>query len=155
MKKAFTLIELLIFMGILAALLGILSQILASALAVQVESQTASSVHSDGRYLLSRLTYDVRRASNITSPASAGLTSPTLTLTISGSPYIYALSGTDLQLTTPSSTDNLNSFATQVSAFSVSRLGNSNGEPTITVSFTVTDRSVSENFQTTISTRTN
>ena len=86
MKKAFTLIELLIFMGILAALLGILSQILASALAVQVESQTASSVHSDGRYLLSRLTYDVRRASNITSPASAGLTSPTLTLTISGSP---------------------------------------------------------------------
>lgn len=87
---------------------------------------------------MARLNYDIARAASVSMPASLGATTSTLQLDIGGTNYTYALSGTDLQLTDGSGTDNLNSDDVLVSNLSFTELGNSGGEPTITYSFTLT-----------------
>ncbi|KKU28482.1 MAG: hypothetical protein UX80_C0003G0029 [Candidatus Amesbacteria bacterium GW2011_GWA2_47_11b] len=58
MKKAFTLIELLIYMGLVGLFLVVLTNMLATILETQEESAAASLVDIDGRYILSRIAYD-------------------------------------------------------------------------------------------------
>jgi prepilin-type N-terminal cleavage/methylation domain-containing protein len=75
-KKGFTLVEMLIYMGLLTIFLAVIGNIFFSIIDLQLESQATSSVSESGRYLLSRISYDVRRAQSITTPASPGLSSP-------------------------------------------------------------------------------
>ncbi|KKU02506.1 MAG: hypothetical protein UX99_C0007G0021 [Candidatus Amesbacteria bacterium GW2011_GWB1_47_26] len=58
MKKAFTLIELLIYMAMVGLFLVILTNMLATILETQAESAAVSVVDIDGRYILARLGYD-------------------------------------------------------------------------------------------------
>src|SRR4030042_5852170 len=71
-QKGFTLVEILLYMGLLAILLVVLTEILVSILAVKIEFEATSSVEQDSRFLLSRLFYDINRASAITTPGSIG-----------------------------------------------------------------------------------
>ena len=89
MKKAMTVIELLVFMGILSVFLVILTQIFQQSLDVQLESSASSSVNLTGNFLLHRLEYDIRRASAITTPGAAGQTTSTLSLVIGGVTHTY------------------------------------------------------------------
>jgi len=52
-------------------------------------------------------------------------------------------------------TDRLNSIDTQISNFSVTRIGNSVANDTLQISFTLTSLSQSQNYQTSVSLRTN
>ncbi len=144
-KFAFTLVELLVFMGLFAILIVILTQILVSALNVQLETQASSSVQQDGRYILARLTYDLNRASAITQPATAGTQSNILQLTIGGSNYKYATaSGNVFDLTVGAGTANqLNSFGTTITNVVFKRIGSGTNKDSIQVSFTATGTSQS------------
>ena len=71
MKRAFTIIELLIYMGLLAGLITILGTVLSQVIDVQLESQAISAVEQDGRFILARLNYDLHRVASVTTPASA------------------------------------------------------------------------------------
>lgn len=133
-----TLIELIIYMGLLSIFLVVLTSVFSSIINVQLESKSVSSVEEDGRYLLNRLTYDLRRASSITTPASIGGSGSTLALVIDGSTYTYSQSGTDLRLVSPAGTDIINSIDTQISNLNFTRIGNVSGKNTIVVSFTIT-----------------
>ena len=62
MKKAFTLIELLIYMALVGLFLVVLTNMLATILETQAESTAASLVDIDGRYILARLAYDANTA---------------------------------------------------------------------------------------------
>ena len=160
-QKGVTMIELLLYMGILSVLLMMLTSIFISALDVQSESQTTSSVEQDGNYILARLSYDIHRAQSINIPTANGVTNNNFQIIIGGVNYTYSMDGNNnLILTNNLGVNNLNNYGTSVSAFSAQRLGNAGGiENTLRITFTVTSRTKRisgfevKNFQTNLSLR--
>ncbi len=138
MKKGFTIVELIIYMGLLSGFLLILTTMFLALLETQLDSEATSSVERDGRFIFTRLSYDVARAQGITSPAIAGGQSNSLTLVISGVPYTYSIISGNLVLTNDLGSNRLNSVETQISNLSVERLGNTNGKHTVRVRTTIT-----------------
>ncbi len=115
-EEGVTLVELLLYMGILAVLLVVLTEMFVSIVDVQLSSKSFTNVEADGRFMVARITYDINRADSITTPANPGDSSSSLVLDIGGETYTYALSGDILQLTNLSGTDSINSTETGVSA---------------------------------------
>lgn len=134
-----TIIEMLIYMGILTVLLSVLMVMFSSIIGVQLESKATSSVDQDSRYILARLAYDMQSATEIASP-SAGMTDSTLKIQVNSIDYIYSLSGTNLQITDNNDTNVLNSTDTNISDVSFRRIGNGDDDDTIRISFTVTSK---------------
>ncbi len=137
-QSGFTLVELLITMGLLGIFLVTMTTIFAASIDVQTRSNSYSAVNADGRYLMARLDYDIARASAVTTPASLGSTSTSLALTIGGSTYTYALSGSALQLTSPAGSGSLTGTGDTATNVSFTKIGNSGGLETIRYTFTLT-----------------
>ena len=143
LKQGFTLIEILIVMGLLSIFLVVLATLFTASVDVQNRSRNYSSVATDGRYLMARLDYDITRASAVTTPAALGASSNTLTLTINGTAYMYTVNGGRLQLTDGSGTDYLTTNGNIISGASFTKLGNAGGLETIRYTFTLTGTAVS------------
>ncbi|OGH17734.1 MAG: hypothetical protein A2868_00120 [Candidatus Levybacteria bacterium RIFCSPHIGHO2_01_FULL_40_15b] len=137
-SNGFTLVELLLYMGLLLLFLLIQTQIFTSILGVRLESEASSSVQQDARFIMSRLIYDINRAENIVLPAIPSAETNSLVLTIDSLSNTYSLSGGNLIISDNQGSDNLNSFGTRISNLSFKRLGNVGGKNTITFSFTLT-----------------
>jgi type II secretory pathway pseudopilin PulG len=137
-QSGFTIVELLIYCGILTVFLYVMTNIFTSVLDMQLESETASAVVTDGRYILSRLTYDIGRASSIVTPASLGAQTANLVLHIGASDYTYAVANGNLVLTSGAVSGALNGYGTQISNVSFRRYGNVNGKNSVRVMFTLT-----------------
>jgi Tfp pilus assembly protein PilW len=71
-QDGFTIVELLIYMGLLVIMIVIFTQIFVSILDNQLRSTNTSNVADDGRYIYSRFIYDVNRADSIASPSAFG-----------------------------------------------------------------------------------
>ncbi len=140
MKKnaGFTIVEMILYMGLLTIMMMILTRMFTGIVDVQLESQASSAVEEDGRYIFSRLAYDIGRASNIITPASLGSQTSVLTLTIGGVSYTYAVSENNLTLTNDQGSDVLNGQGTSISNFAVTRLGNTGGKHALRVQLTIT-----------------
>ncbi len=157
--KGYTLIELLIFLGMLSILLVVLSQVFGSIIDTRLESESTSSIVQDGNLLLNRFMYDIARASAINRPNVVGATDTTLDLTISGVNYLYALNSGNLQLTVNSTAYQLNSIDSTISNLTFKRIGNDDGKDTIQLGYTVTGKIQrpagleSKSYQTTIGLR--
>lgn len=160
-QKGFTLVELLLYMGIFSILIVALFQLLSSILDVQLESQSTAGVSQDGRFIVNRLSYDIQRSTSIISP-SLGSQGQSMQLSDGTTTYSYTLTNGNLILTStpPGTVDELNSYNTSVSNINFLRLGNAGGlADTITVSFTLTSKIIrrggapSKNFKTTIGIR--
>lgn len=160
-QKGITIVELLLYMAILATLITILTSIFVSALDVQSESHTTSSVEQDGNYIITRLAYDVHRAQNINVPSTNGLITDNFQIVVNGVNYIYSIdANNNLILTNNLGANNLNNYGTSVSNFEVKRLGNTGGvENTLKINITLTSRTErisgveTKNFQTNLSLR--
>ena len=96
-RAGFTLVELLLYMGLLTVFLTGLTTLFVASLETQLEGQAVSIVAQEGQYLLQRLEYDVYRADAITSPAP-GNSGSSLVLSIGGQTYTYQPSGETLEL---------------------------------------------------------
>lgn len=143
-KKGFTIIELLLYIGMLAGFILVLGQLFFSILDSQLESQANSAVDTEGQYLLTRLSYDIRRAASLTTPAALGQTAATLVLDIGGTAHTYSLNGSNLTLTVSGNTYLLNSQTVSVTGFSVQRLGNpAPAKPSVLVDLDITSETVS------------
>lgn len=144
MKRAFTLIELLIYMGLFSIFLLVLTELFVSVLEVQTATEALSSVEMDGRFVNNRLFYDLARGKTITAPSILGSPSTTLTFTdIDDQTITYSLSGDNLQETIAGTNYQLNQFDVTVSDLSFTRLGNGLGkEDTIKVSYTLTSNAI-------------
>ncbi|HSX09693.1 MAG TPA: prepilin-type N-terminal cleavage/methylation domain-containing protein [Candidatus Saccharimonadales bacterium] len=141
--KGFTLIELVIYVGILGLLLGVMSSIFSAIVDVQLESTSTSGVNQDGRYLLSKLLYDLKNSSAILVPANPGTQSSTMQLTINSINYTYSVnSGGNLQVVnnSTSETNVLNSYDTSVSGLTFTRVGNGGTSDDVRVTYTLTSR---------------
>lgn len=175
-ERGITLIELIIYMGIFSTLLMVLVQLFGAIVNVNLESQANSAVSQDGRFILSRMSYDLRRAVATSFTKTDGSafnygTSNQVTgikfVTIDGTTYKYWLSGGNLMLdnlsAVPTTSDQLNSYGTTVTNLTFTRFESTaaiSPKNTIIVSFTLTSTTVESgnrtkvgNFQTTIGTR--
>lgn len=148
MKRAFTLVEILIYMGIMAVFVTVLTNIFLSVLEIQIESSSTSLVEIDGRYILSRLIYDIHQAAGITTPSSPGQTTSSLVLNT----HSFTVSNGALLI---DSTDNLTNIDTTISNFSVTRLGNALDNDTLQISFDLAHGAEARSYQTTVSLRSN
>ncbi len=130
MKKnqGFSLIELIIYMGLTATLISVMSQVFIATLGLRLESENTTSVQQDGRFIMAKINYDVRRAKTIVSPLW-GEASSSMTLIIpelgSDHTYQYAWSGNTLTLTDGANASLLNSDRTVITNFSVTHVGQS------------------------------
>lgn len=142
----FTLLELLLYIGLTSILIAILSQVFLATLSVRLESQNTTSVQQDGRYILARMTYDIHRATSVTIPA-LGQTSSGMSLVIHENgvdrTYFYTLDGSNLTLTVGTASAQLNSAGSRISSLAITRLGNSasisSAKDTLTISMTLVE----------------
>lgn len=137
-KKGFTIVELLVYIGILSILLIAFTEIFSSSLRVQLDSQSTSSLEHDAQFVITRMRYDIARATSITTPSAIGGQSGTLQIVVGGIPYTYANNSGTLTLNNSIETDSLNSNNTTISNLSFTRIGNAGGDNTIKVFFTIT-----------------
>lgn len=157
-ERGFTIVELLIYMGILSILLIVLTGVFTSIIDAQFESEATSVVQQDGRFLMSRLIYDIQRANNIITPA-LGQQDSSLQLSINGINFLYSISGNNLEIIENSVVSKLNGYYTHVKNFQVQRLGNDGGKHSIRVSYTVESTTLkrsgveTQNFSTTVALR--
>ncbi|OGH10291.1 MAG: hypothetical protein A2857_02495 [Candidatus Levybacteria bacterium RIFCSPHIGHO2_01_FULL_36_15] len=155
-KSGFTLVELIVYMGILSILLLVLSEIFVTILDTQMESEATSSVEQDGKYILTRVIYDINRAEQVVVPSNLGDQSNNLNIIIDGVNNIYNnLNNGNLQITNNNGTDNLNSLYTIVSDLQFQKIGNAGGDDTVKINFTLTSKTIRKsgpevrNYQTT------
>lgn len=146
-RKGLSIIELLLYLGILSIFLGVLTQIIHSSLDVQLESEGSSSVDLANIYLISRLQYDVHRATAITSPATSGVAGTALSLTVDGITYTYQVANSQLTLTNDLGVNRLTDATVAISDFSVTRLGTNAPTETVRISYTLTSASTTTSGQ--------
>jgi len=139
-KKAFTLIELILFFGLFSIILGVLTNLFSVIVDTQTEVETTSAVENDSKFITTRIMYDIQRADSISMPASVGSQTATLSLIIDGETYNYAVNNGNLELTINSNTDTLNGNLTQLSDISFQRFGNIGGKHAIRLQFTIDSR---------------
>ena len=156
-SAGFTLMELIISMGILMVLISILMTVFGQILDVQLESKATSTVDQNGRYIMSRLIHDMQRASSITTPPTAGQQTNTLLVVINSIDYTYSLdSNGNLVLTNSNGSENINNYDANISALTFKRLGNNDSNDNVQVTFTVSSRTQKasgteqKTFQTTV-----
>lgn len=156
-NAGFTLLELLLSMGILMILIAILTTVFGQILDVQLESKSVSSVDQNGRYIMARFTHDMQSAQTIVVPAAPGEQSDTLQIRVNSINYTYSASQSgDLVLINNNGTDVLNNSSASISALTFTRIGNGDTNDTIRVGFTVTSKTQQsrgadqKSFQTTL-----
>lgn len=158
-RAGFTIIELLVYSGILVAFLYVMTNIFTSIIDLQLESESTSAVSQDSRYILARFNYDIGRASAITQPSALGGQSSTLILQIGPTAYTYTAVNGSLLLTDAMGTESLNSYGTSVPTITFRRYGNVNGKNSVSIDFTLVSTTQqksgpqSEDFQATIGLR--
>jgi len=140
-KKGFTTVELLIVMGVMGILLVILSNVFSSILTMKLRSRARTAVAQDSRYLLSRFSYDITRASDIVIPAPTQ-TNDTLTLTIDGSSYRYTLASGVVQLSVDGGTSYaLNGVGTHITNLSFTQSQITVGKKSVNLKMTISPAS--------------
>lgn len=154
-NKGFTLVELIIYMGLLTVLVLIFTEIFTSIIDNQLSSKNTSNVADDGRYIYSRFIYDVGRAAEVVEPANFGDTSSTMRLVVEGQNYTYSLQNNNLVVADPTGSYALNGEGSSISNLLFTKVGNPNAKDTVRINFTisgkVTTRGISDQqiFQTT------
>jgi type II secretory pathway pseudopilin PulG len=145
-QKGFTLIELVLYAGILSILVGVMSALFGSIVEVQMESEATSAVDQDGRYILSKMLYDMKSINEndvIVVPVNPGDSGSTLQVQISAINYTYSIDANSNLVVTNTTTGEsnvLNSYNTSVSGLTFQRLGAGGANDTVRVSFTIQSR---------------
>lgn len=134
-----TIVELLIYLGLMSIFIVILMGIFTAALKTKLVTESTSGISQDSRYILSKLSYDINNADSITSPG-LGSTSATLQTVASGSASTYGLNSGNLVKTVGGVSTNLNGIDTQLDSISFKNIGNPGGKATIQIVYTVRSR---------------
>jgi len=132
-QAGFTIVELLLYMGLFMGFMTILSALFVSTLESQTDTTSISHTDQDAWYLMNRLEYDLYRADSVISPANNGDTSDILVIDIDGTQITYSLVGDVFTINESSQSANLVSGEVKASNLSFKRLGNEDGLSSITV----------------------
>lgn len=154
-SQAFTLIELMIFMGIFSILIFILTDIFIISLKTKTSAESTAVINQDGRFIFAKLTADINNANSISSPV-LGTSSSSIDLILYGVPETIRFndSSGNIELVTGGKTDVLNSVNSKISNLAFTRLGNIGGKNTIRINITLQSRQIVNNNHEVISLET-
>lgn len=150
-KKGFTLIELIIYMGIFSMLLFVLTDIFVISLKTKTSAESTADINQDGRFIFSKLTNDINNAISIISPT---LNSTSASLQLDSE--TVQLNNGNIELITGGQTYVLNSVNTVVTNLAFTRLGNNsiNSKNTIKIDLALKSRQIVNNNPEIINLRT-
>jgi len=138
--KGFTLVELLLYMGLFSLLTVVLTDILVTTVNIQLTSSSSNNIVQDGRYIYSRFIYDINQAQSVILPQNLGDGSNSLEFTKNGNSYSYTLEMGNIILTDHTGSYQLNGYDTSISDLSFRRIGNINGKHTFRINFTISGK---------------
>jgi len=156
-QKGFTLVEMLIYMGLFSIFMVALTEVFTASLSAKIESQATASVDQDGRFIFLRLSHDISQADQIV--GSYGSPADSLTIQLDGQNYVYSLDAGNLILTNDAGSTQLNSSRTTVSNLTFEKVGNAIEKDTVQIRMTLTSTATqnkgpeTREFQTTIGMR--
>lgn len=140
-KRGTTIVELLVYMGLLSIFLVLLVNILVTTLSFRLGTESSSALNQDTRFIMSRLSYDLYNADNLTLPVTPGDTSGSLVLTLDGVQKTYSVDGNgDLTETSGGVPSKLNSTGTRVTGLNFERIGVPGEAPTVKINLTLESR---------------
>lgn len=142
LKYGTTVVELVLYMGLLSIFILILFDLFAQILSTQTRSAGVSLVQTNGNFLLTKLTRDINQADSITTPAVIDATASSMILKIGTTDATYSVSEGRLLLSDSSGTYYLNDLDTSVSGFMVKKIGNSTGRQGLQLFFTISSNIV-------------
>ncbi len=134
--RGFTLVELMIYLGLSAIMLVILSQLFGTILEESVKVQNYSAVQTDGRYILGRLKTQLNNADSVSVPAGLGDSAGELIMIVGGTSYHYYVSNGHLYLNDSTGDYLISDLSTRVTDVVFTRTGNTGGKPVILIQFT-------------------
>ncbi len=136
-RKGITIIELVMYMSILSVLLLFFTDMFATLVNRQLETESLSVVQQDANYLMARLSYDFLDATSITVPATPGATSSSLQLGGTTVPTTISLNAGLAVLSKGGNTFILNSPLTTISNLVFQRLGTGAVSDVVRVQFDI------------------
>lgn len=141
MKKSFTIVEILIYIGILSVILLVFAQLFVSLAGLRTENEATSNVQQDSGYLINKFIYDIHQAKTINVPVNPADQSNVLNLTINGITYNYSTdSAKNLIMSDGTTNYQLNGYDTNIPAILFTRIGQGDNHDVIKISFTVVSR---------------
>ena len=148
-QSGFSLLEVLIYVSIVAILAMFLSGSIVTLLRGRGATETQSDMHDALRFSEEMISQDIRGANTITTPATAGASSATLVMTIGANTITYDVNAGALRRQVNAGTPEVVT-ATSVNATSISftRLENTNpslGKTVVTIAATLTFANASTN----------
>ncbi len=139
-KKGFTLVELLLYVGLSAILLLVISLFLTTMLAARAKQQTITEVEAQAMQMMQIITQSIRNAEGINSPL-AGESASTLSLSMSdaqNNPTDFNMNQNTLQITEGSqSSINLSNTGIHITNFTVQNLSRNDTSGLVRISFDV------------------
>lgn len=139
-QQGFTLIELMLYIGILSIFIIVVSQFMYIFVRSQAKNQVISEVEQQGQQMMNLITQTLRNSQSVSSPTK-GNTDSSITVDVfdvASDPTIFALSGTVLQITQganlPMSLSNSHILVSDLEFENVSK---GKGPTTIKVNFTI------------------
>lgn len=133
----YTLVELLMFIGLFSILLSVLTTIFFSTLELRARTEITTTVEQDSRYVLQKLTQVVRDADSVILPLANGNSSSQLIISRGGSTETYQIQNAKLVQIVGTDSFQLNASTTNIDSFSVQKLGNISGSSTVKISLTL------------------
>lgn len=142
--KSFTLIELIIYIGIFSIMMLVLLDIFISSLKTKNITESTAYVNQDARFIFAKLSNDINNANSIDLPALGEVTS-TLTLILYGNQETFRINNGNLELIDDSGTHVLNSINTIITNLAFHRLGNQGGKNSIKINITIESKALVNN----------
>lgn len=139
-KQGFTLIEIMLYVGIVSVIIPIFSVAMITFLESKVKNQTIAEVEQNGAQVMSEITQAIRSADAINSPVP-GDSAVSLSLVMADSgknPTLFDLSGSDIQIKEGADSPiNLSSSRVVLSGLNFSNLSRAETVGTVRVQFTL------------------
>lgn len=145
-RQGFTLLELLIYMAIIGVISVVITSAIISLNRGQGFSKARSDVTSNLRFATEKINQDLKGASAVTTPASAGASASTLVMTVSGNTITYDVSAGQLRRQVNADTPAvITSTSVTVASPTFTRLENTNTVLSKTIINIQADLSISYN----------
>lgn len=140
LTTGFTIVEMLIYMGLMSILLVLLSSMFVSILETQAESVSDTSLVSESQYITAKIRYDINRTNVINTPAAEGITTNMLSLSTDAGEVQYAINGSNILTVTQAGISHaLHTDELETTSLAVVLYGNDTGVPSIEVEFVLKD----------------
>jgi hypothetical protein len=133
----FTLVEVLIYMGLLTGFLLVISAVFSITISTQTDVVQSQQIDQDTQYLIAKIQYEVQNADSITTPAANGDTASSFAIVSSGTTYTYFVEDDQLKVSDGIEENVLTSPDVRVTSLDILRLGNTYGLSALSFDLTI------------------